>query len=297
MSRTVTVGLDGSPESLAAADWAAREALLRAVPLRVVHAGEQPPHAYEPFAADAVPLPGEDRCARMLHEAEASLAYRHPGLQVTAGKLAGQPAAALAAAARSAEVLVLGSRGAGWAAGHLFGSVALAVVARAEGPVVLVRPGADVAGEHRPDAGGIASVVTPYRDVVLGLQLQDQVGDEVLGFAFDAASRRGAGLRVVYGWSAGSSLWAGEADEPAVQVQRTLEETMRPWREKFPGVEVTEEAAVGRAGAHLAEASRDASLVVLGRRRRHTAVGPHTGPVTHEVLHRAAAPVVVVPHG
>lgn len=50
MSRTVTVGLDGSPESLAAADWAAREALLRAAPLRLVHAGEQQPHAHVPFA-------------------------------------------------------------------------------------------------------------------------------------------------------------------------------------------------------------------------------------------------------
>ncbi|MFE2645635.1 universal stress protein [Streptomyces nigra] len=44
MSRTVIVGIDGSPESLAAAEWAARETLLRAVPLHVVHAGEQQHH-------------------------------------------------------------------------------------------------------------------------------------------------------------------------------------------------------------------------------------------------------------
>ncbi|MFE7278626.1 universal stress protein [Streptomyces sp. NPDC057623] len=59
---------------------------------------------------------------------------------------------------------------------------------------------------------------------------------------------------------------------------------------------MAEEAVVGRPGAHLADASRDGSLVVLGRRRRHALVGPHIGPVTHEVLHRATAPVAVVPH-
>ncbi|MCX3062766.1 universal stress protein, partial [Streptomyces sp. GXMU-J5] len=37
MPRTVTAGLDGTPHGRAAADWAAREARLRAVPLRLVH--------------------------------------------------------------------------------------------------------------------------------------------------------------------------------------------------------------------------------------------------------------------
>lgn len=81
-----------------------------------------------------------------------------------------------------------------------------------------------------------------------------------------------------------------------MEAEGSLTETLHPWREKFLGVEVTEEAVVGRPGAHLADASRNASLVLLGRRRRQALVGPHIGPVTHEVLHRATAPVVVVPH-
>ncbi|MEU9135310.1 universal stress protein [Streptomyces sp. NPDC048404] len=40
MLRPVVVGLDGSPECLGAADWAAREALRRGLPLRLVHASE-----------------------------------------------------------------------------------------------------------------------------------------------------------------------------------------------------------------------------------------------------------------
>ncbi|MFK4104276.1 universal stress protein [Streptomyces sp. NPDC019531] len=62
------------------------------------------------------------------------------------------------------------------------------------------------------------------------------------------------------------------------------------------GVEVTEEAVIGQAGPHLADASRNASLVVVGRKNRHASLGPHIGPVAHEVLHHASAPVVVVPH-
>lgn len=43
MSRTVTVGLDGSRESRAAAGWAAVEAELRAVPLKLVQVWEPLP--------------------------------------------------------------------------------------------------------------------------------------------------------------------------------------------------------------------------------------------------------------
>nr|WP_306187430.1 universal stress protein [Streptomyces sp. MK5] len=40
MPRTVTVGLDGSPESRAAAEWAAREAQLLRLPVKLVHVRE-----------------------------------------------------------------------------------------------------------------------------------------------------------------------------------------------------------------------------------------------------------------
>ncbi|MFF1323610.1 universal stress protein [Streptomyces chartreusis] len=44
------------------------------------------------------------------------------------------------------------------------------------------------------------------------------------------------------------------------------------------------------------DASRDAALVVVGRRSRRAQIGGHVGPVTHALLHHAAAPVAVVPH-
>ncbi|MGW2744904.1 universal stress protein [Streptomyces sp. NPDC001450] len=46
----------------------------------------------------------------------------------------------------------------------------------------------------------------------------------------------------------------------------------------------------------MAEASRDAPLVVVGRRSRRARIGSHIGAVTHGVLHHSMAPVAVVPH-
>ena len=292
MSRTVTVGLDGSPESLAAVEWAAREARLWPAGLRAVYVGDQQPCAYVPFAGEAVLSPGEDRAERMLGEVRASLTHRHPGLVVGVERLAGRPAPALLEAAGEADLLVLGSRGLGRAAGHLLGSVASAVLGRAEGPVVLVRADDRVSGERRPEALVAAA---SSADVVLGVELHDRTDDAVVEFAFAAASRRSAVLRVVHGRRLPSHVdvtGAGRDEREA------LNGLLRPWREKFPAVVVTAEAVVGRAGQHLVDASRNASLVVVGRRTRRTStVGSQPGPVTYEVLRHAAAPVAVVPHG
>lgn len=52
MLQPIVVGLDGSRESVAAADWAAEEALRRGLPLRLVHAWEGSP---EPAESTALP--------------------------------------------------------------------------------------------------------------------------------------------------------------------------------------------------------------------------------------------------
>ena len=283
MPRTVAVGLDGSYESLAAAEWAASEAAMYGIPLRVVHAGEQQPHDYVPFAGHPVPLPEADRSARLLTETKARLAHRHSGVRVSAEQVGGRPVPVLLAVAREAELLVLGSRGLGIVAGVLLGSVALAVVARAEQPVVLVRADEEGVQERRTEAFDGSGDTMPYREVVLGLDLRAPDA-RVLEFAFDAASRRATGLRVVHG------------GEPAADAQQTSADVLRPWQDKYPGIEVTAEAVIGDAGAHLVDASRDASLVVVGRRGREGSLGPRIGPVAHAVLEHAVAPVAVVPH-
>ncbi|MGQ4379781.1 universal stress protein [Streptomyces sp. SAS_267] len=293
MSRTVVVGLDGSPESLAAADWAAREALRTDAHLRVVHAWQWHPYIYAPLAGVAVPAPEDDPqrewAERLPHETAASLASVHPGLSVSAERVAEQPVTVLLAAAEDADLLVLGSRGLSGVAGFLTGSVGQAVVARSRTPIVFVR------------AAEGSEAVPEIRHVVLGLDLE-HADTSVIAFAFEAAARRTADLRVVHGWSlpahrgyGGATDAVAEADLLA-EAQRRLTDVLHPWREKFPCVQVHEQAVVGGAGPHLVDASRDAELVVVGRRHRRTPVGTHIGPVTQAVLHHSAAPVAVVPH-
>jgi nucleotide-binding universal stress UspA family protein len=301
MLRTITVGLDGSPESRAAAEWAAREATLRGLPLKIVHVWEPVP---EPIAQ--APLLGAETqqhwVERVPREAAEGLRLRHPGVDVSIEQLSGHPGARLPEAAKSAELLVLGSRGMGGIGGFMVGSVGLSSVAHTERPVVLVRAGEQAADEHEMDRAGIPSAAAAFRPVILGLDIHHP-DDTLIEFAFDAAKRRATSLHVVHGWFPPPYYAYGIPANPALREAlalseaQALSEALRPWRHKFPDVEVAEESRYGSAAVLIADASRAASLVVVGRRIRRGPVGAHIGHVTHAVLHHSAAPVAVVAHG
>jgi nucleotide-binding universal stress UspA family protein len=300
MSRTVTVGIDGSPESLAAAAWAAREARLRGLPLRLVNVWEPVP---EPMGR--APLLGADAehewRERVLREAADGIRARHPDVEVVVEQVSGRAAAALSEAAGDAELLVLGSRGLGGVGGFLTGSVGQSVVAHAEVPVVLVRVWEQAAGDHGGPAD-IPSAEAPRRPVVLGLDT-GRPDDTLIRFAFDAAARHDTSLKAVHAWSPPAHFTHSDFEHREIEAElgrwdaAVLSEVLGPWKQKVPSVEVVEESRPGKPARHLVEASREASLVVVGRRVRRSPLGARTGPVTHAVLHHAAAPVAVVAHG
>ncbi|MCB5180863.1 universal stress protein [Streptomyces antimicrobicus] len=291
MEKHVAVGVDGSAESRAAARWAAREAVARHVPLRLVHAVDWP--------LDPV-LPGlgkqdVDRWAdRALTETAQELHERHPGLEITSRCPTGRPAAALAAEAADAALLVLGSRGLGGLVGFLIGSVALSTVVATDTPVVLVRVADDPDGPGGPGSGAPA-------EVVVGVDVQE-AGDRMLAFAFEEAQRRGWPLRAVHGWKMPPAYAYVPFFDPDNErdigrsVTHMVDDMLLPWRHKFPDVAVTTSVFMGSAGERLVQASQGAGLVVVGRHLRRSPLGVHLGPVTHAVLHHAAAPVAVVAH-
>ncbi|WP_374114183.1 universal stress protein [Streptomyces sp. NK08204] len=65
---------------------------------------------------------------------------------------------------------------------------------------------------------------------------------------------------------------------------------------KYADVEVVEQSHYGSPPLLLVDASHEATLMVVGRRIRRSAMGAHIGTVTHAVLHHATTPVTVVVH-
>ncbi|MEO3754669.1 universal stress protein [Streptomyces sp. B6B3] len=287
MSRTVTAALDDRPRGHVAARWAAREAERRGLPLRLVHVMRTRTYA-------DLPLPeSESRheiAAALLRGVADDLRDRHPGLQVRAEEITGDPGFVLAAVSAESELLVLGTRGMRAVTGFLVGSVSLSVAAHARCPVVLVRERTPVGEE------------VEAKDVVLGLDLA-RPSDALIAFAFEAANRRRARLRVVHGFTTPSlqnanteAIDVTRAEELGVGQARALADALRPWRGTYPDVEIVEDAVPGRPVHRLAEASAGAALVVVGRRTRRGPVGARLGSVAHAVLHHSEAPVAVVPH-
>ncbi|MCX5126923.1 universal stress protein [Streptomyces sp. NBC_00347] len=290
MMSQVTVGLDGSPASTAAARWAADEAELRGASLDLVHAEEW---------LENPPLPvstTEERrrwAEGVLRDTADELRREHPSLEISTRRVGGLPSLALASAAKNSDMLVLGSRGLGSIAGFLLGSNSSATIAETERPVVLVRS-ADPSGTPAVSdrAGG---------PVVAGVDIH-QPCDRLLAFAFEEASHRDCPVIVVHGWSPPPILSYAPLLDPGVQsemahgIAQAMDEILNPWRGKFPSVRVEPRVTIGQAAIQILDAATGAALVIVGRRIRHSAYGTHIGPIAHAVMHHAASPVAVVAH-
>lgn len=290
MASAITAGVDGSPESLAAADWAAAEASLRGLPLRIVHAW-----FWQPLDVPVV----QDRetqsasAKAILRGVEAFVAGRYPDLTVTTEVVEDTAVSALLGEAERSEMLVIGSRGHGALLGFMLGSYGQQVIAATTRPIVSVRAGDGPAREMETG------------EVVVGQQGTPEDSDAVLGFAFEAAAARGAALRVVRAWSLppvyayspASMYLADQAGGLEPFEKKALAEALAPWRKRFPGVPVIENVEMGSAGQLLLSAASRARLLVVGRRVRRSPVGTRIGSVAHAALHHAPCPVAVVPHG
>ncbi|MER6208775.1 universal stress protein [Streptomyces sp. NPDC001642] len=284
MTLPVVVGVDGSEPSLRAVDWAADEAAMRGVPLRVVYASLWE-HYEGTSIAEGLAKPDEQVLAEDIVDTAARRArLRRPELDVRAEVLTEEPEYALVRESRSASVLVTGTRGRSGLAEALLGSVSLIVAGHAQCPMVVVR-------------GAQAQAGTRGR-VVVGVG-EKPAGSAAVRFAFDEARRRGVSVEALRAWrwpareSTDHSLTVGE---PARLHEQLAVEALHAAFHGVPAdVAAHRRTVEGPARSVLVDASRDADLLVVGARRRPGHFGLQLGRLAHGVLHHSACPVAIVP--
>jgi len=139
----IIVGVDGSGHSQRALEWAMREAAIRQVPLTVLTVNEAVRGYYSSMAVFPDDTARTEE-ARQLAQAEtdkvlAGLDEPRPA-SVTVKAVHGFPVEEIIGAAKDADMIVVGSRGAGGFTRLMMGSVADQVTKHAHCPVLVVPP-------------------------------------------------------------------------------------------------------------------------------------------------------------
>jgi len=139
--------------------------------------------------------------------------------------------------------------------------------------------------------------VNTYR-IVVGVDGSDG-GDRALRWAVSEAERRGGTVQAVTAW-----IWDGiegaviaktHPTEERARAEQTLTRSVTAVTTTHPGVSVAAEAIEGAPAKVLAEAARDAELLVLGSHGHSRFFHAVLGSVTEECIRAATCPVVVVP--
>jgi nucleotide-binding universal stress UspA family protein len=138
----ILVGYDGSGHSLRALEWAAREAVVRRVPLTVLSVCQAVPDRWRQAPVDVAADQGLKEIRTLAEEAaDKALAQAGgdlPRPRVAIQALRGNPAEELLRAAPGADMIVVGSRGAGGFRKLLLGSVSSHLTHHARCPVVVI---------------------------------------------------------------------------------------------------------------------------------------------------------------
>jgi nucleotide-binding universal stress UspA family protein len=138
----IVVGVDGSVHARRALDWAMREAATRHVALTVLAVN---PAMASPWTRNPLAVPaGKETLLEMRQAVEEAIAKSASEMgeaqpaAVTVTVFSGFPAQALIKASGDADLIVIGSRGAGGFESLLLGSISSQVVHHTACPVVIV---------------------------------------------------------------------------------------------------------------------------------------------------------------
>jgi nucleotide-binding universal stress UspA family protein len=290
-AQPIVVGVDGSPVSKVAVDWASRTAALREVPLRLVHVLNPP----VVMAFPEVPMPSgylqwqEDQGRKLLAAAvqtarEAALLVGQGAnpIEVTSEMVSGASVPAMAEESRDAQMVVVGCRGRSALARGILGSVSTGLVHHSHCPVAVI---------HDEDP------LIPHPSkapVVVGVD-GSPASERAVEIAFQEASFRGVDLVAVHAWSDTGVFEFPGVDWSVLQAgaEETLSERLAGWGERYPDVLVRRVVVADRPAHQLLEQAKSAQLLVVGSHGRGGFAGMLLGSVSTAVVNAARMPVIV----
>ncbi len=283
-TQQIVVGVDGSPQADRALRWAVREAELRLATLSVVH-------CYVVHVRGLVlRVPdrdlAEDRLDEIVDRNRDVLDLVKWTAETTG--VVSAPSAGLVDVGEDAALIVLGSRGSGGFQRLRLGSTGYRTAAHASTPVAVIHDGGDEARDGR-------------RSVVVGVD-GSRGALRACRWARSEAARRGVPLTVVHAYSADAALLRTmSAEERERFLTREREEAEQVIGDVLDDVDAPEDIDIepvierGSAADVLLDHAGSDHLLVVGT-RGHGALGRLVfGSVSHQCLHHASGPVVVVP--
>ncbi|MFZ1177261.1 MAG: universal stress protein [Mycobacterium sp.] len=292
--RGIVVGVDGSPASTMAVEWAARDAEMQNVPLKLVHAVAPMVTAVgdgSDIAAFADYAQLQDDQARQIIEQAHKVAKEAVSSSwapnITSEVLHAPIVPTLVDLSDDADLIVVGCRGQGAVARALLGSVSSGLAHHAHCPVAVIHD-EDPVTTHLPQA-----------PVVVGID-GSPTSELATEIAFDEASRRGVELVALHAWSD-----MGPLDFPSInwapiewrnirdQEEEVLAERLCGWQERYPDVVVRKVVVCDQPAARLLEQAQGAQLVVVGSHGRGGFPGMLLGSVSTAVVNTAHIPVII----
>lgn len=291
----IVVGVDGSPSSMAAVRWATREATMRHVSLTLVYAGSAvDPPVLVTNPAQLPPEPSEQlvqSARRSLNRAtkvaeETAMGDKSP--RINTERVGSSPSAALVERSKSAEMIVVGSRGQNTWRRAVLGSVSTAVVHHAHCPVAVIHD--DLTPLHQ----------RTNWPVLVGID-GSPASELAIAIAFDEASWRNSELLALHAFNDADlshvprmERWSEQTLQAAAKEH--LAQRLAGWQERYPDVTVDRLVVWDQPAHHLLDRSQSTQLVVVGSRGRGGLAGSLLGSVSTAVVHAARVPVIVARH-
>ncbi|BAX92945.1 universal stress protein [Mycobacterium shigaense] len=282
----ILVCVDGSASSDAAVAWAAHEAVMRHLPITLMHA-VAPVVVGWPVGQMYVEMPEwqKESGEHVIDQARKTLTVHLAGFQppeIHTEMVYSSVAPALIEASKDAWMIVAGSEGMGAVGRLLLGSVTSALIHHAHCPVAVIR-----CGDSAPPE--------PDSPVVVGID-GSPASEAATALAFDEAARRGVELVALHAWSdVGVFPMVGmDWQDSEARGREVLAERLAGWHEQYPDVPVRRVICCDKPSKWLLDESKDAQLVIVGSHGRGGFTGMLLGSVSSTVAQAATVPVIVV---